>query len=173
MSNNLGDYMKNQKNFVCECLLEVLSERSVEFVLNGDVNIKDVLNDSDVKEVRRRVCDGFENNEIQMSDKSRDKYIGNEKELSKYVGGLVNNWIRKCKEFNGGNNYQPKNPGSRKGSGDEMVREMRKLLKTITNQEVRNEIELEIKKRIELINPESVIVIDSEKLPQHLQYLVK
>ena len=64
-----------------------------------------------------------------------------EKLMKSYVSGLVNNWIRKYKPFNQGVKYEIKNPGSRKGSGDEQVREMRKLLKTISDVKTRELIE--------------------------------
>ena len=105
-----------------------------------------------------------------MKENSRVKYIGNPKELNKYVGGLVNNWIRKCKEFNSGIQHKPKNPGSRKGYGDEQVKEMRKLLKTISDKETRVMIESAIEERLKVITPK--IEVNVSNLPEHLRHLV-
>ena len=165
--------MKNQKTAVCECLLRVLSENGIDYELNGEVNIKDVLNKSMLDVVRSEICDGFEEEQIQMSDNAKAKYIGNPTEMKKYVNGLVNNWIRKNKEFNNGNEYVIKNPGSRSGSGDESVKEMRKLLKTVTDPETRASIQTAIDERIAEIAPEKVITINKDALPEHLRNLVK
>jgi hypothetical protein len=79
------------------------------------------------------VCAGFESGEIEMSEKAKDKYIGDTK-LKSYVGGLVNNWLRKDTRMNGGDKYVTKNPGSRAGSGDTILKNLRLLKSTITDE---------------------------------------
>ena len=162
--------MKSQKVFVCECIVDVLNENGIDYVLNGSVSVSDVLTPTMKEEVRNRTIEGFLNYEIQMTPQSQDKYLGDMSELKKYVHGLVNNWIRKNPEFNSGEKYTAKNPGSRQGSGDEQVREMRKLLKVTTDPESRKLIESAIQQRLEEIKPQ--VEIDVNKLPEHLRNLL-
>ena len=56
------------------------------------------------------------------------KDISNEKEVAKYVSGMVSNHLRKAKELNGGETYVPQSTG--RGSRDTQISELNKLLKT-------------------------------------------
>lgn len=89
--------------------------------------------------------------------------------LLKYIPGLVNNWVRKSKELNGGVDYQPKNPGSRSGAGDETLKNLRLLLASVTDEDARHAVQQEIDKRIAELKP----TIDVSKLPESLRHLVK
>ena len=164
--------MKSQKVFVCELLVLTLANRGVDYVLNGDVNIKDVLTSEDKKLVREIVCEGFESGQISMTEQSKIKYLGKPKELMKYVNGLVNNWIKKNPEFNNGVKYIPENPGSRTGSGDEQIKAMRNLMKTTNDPEILQEIEDSIQERLLEIKPDTVEII-VENLPEHLRKFCK
>ena len=161
--------MMSQVNYVVKTIMNVLEENEVEYELGGEISVKEVINDVMLNEIRVRVLNGFNNNEVMMSDKGREKN-NTPKLMKSYVNGMVNNWIRKYKPFNNGVKYVGKNVGSRKGSGDEQVREMRKLLKTITDPKIRVKIEEEIEKRILELSPKEEVNV--EKLPEHLRYLV-
>lgn len=91
--------------------------------------------------------------------------------LLKYIPGLVNNWVRKDPRMNGGTKYQTKNPGSRQGSGDEMVKNLKILLSTIEDPDQRGEVEAALKTRLEQLKPKTVI--DVTKIPESLRHLVK
>ena len=92
--------------------------------------------------------------------------------LRKYVPGLVNNWVRKDKRLNGGEVYIPKNPGSRTGSGDDKLKNLKVLLTVVTDPEAKAAVQLEIDKRVaELAKPAQVV--DISKIPEHLRHLVK
>lgn len=93
-----------------------------------------------------------------------------EEQLKKYIPGLVNNWIRKDKRLNGGQKYEPKNPGSRKGGNDESIKAMRTLLSVTQDPLVRDQIEAAIEARLEELKPKPVI--NAEALPESLRYLV-
>jgi hypothetical protein len=90
--------------------------------------------------------------------------------LLKYIPGLVNNWVRKDKRLNGGAKYLPKNPGSRTGSGDEVLRNLKALLATQKDPEVRAEIQLHIDERMGALKPKPEINVDA--LPAALRHLV-
>ena len=66
---------------------------------------------------------GFNNGEIELKSKQDN--------IKSYVNGLLNNWLRKDKRFNGGVVYKAKNPGSRTGQQDPMVKNLRILLSTL------------------------------------------
>ncbi len=167
--------MMNQKSAVVSYILSALKEDGIDYTLGGEVSVKDVLTDTMRKEVREKLCDGFQNLEIQLSESAQDKYLGaeNEKKLKSYVSGLLNNWIKKNPEFNSGLGYVPKNPGSRTGQGDEQIKNLRLMLKSITEEEVREEIEQAIKDRLAEIKPESVVEVKAEAIPEHLRKFIK
>ena len=163
--------MKSQVNAVVETIIEVLSENNIDYQLNGEQTVKSVLSPDMLTDIRSRLLIGFNNNEISMTDKARVKN-NTEPLMKKYVNGLLNNWIRKYKPFNNGVKYEIKNPGSRQGSGDEQVKEMRKLLKTITDTETRAQVQEAIDARLAEIKPASTVTINTEAIPEHLRHLV-
>jgi hypothetical protein len=169
----------NQKTAVCECLVRVLEQNEIDYELGGEIPIKQVLSKSMFDEVRREICEGFEEGLISMSDEAKVKYVGHPTEMKKYVNGLVNNWVRKNKEFNNNfkgtpeGKYEIKNPGSRTGSTDESIKNMRLLLKTVTDPTVRGEIQEAIDERIAIISPQYTVKVNAEAIPEHLRHLVK
>jgi hypothetical protein len=164
--------MMNQKTATVQACLAVLNERGVKYELNGSVNIGDVLTDADKAKIRDVVFAGFKTGQIEMAEESKAKY-GDDKALKSYVSGLVNNWIRKAKEFNNGQAYQAKNPGSRAGSSDEQIKEMKKLLNTTTDPKIKATIQTEIDARQAELVFASAPSIDVSKLPESLRHLVK
>lgn len=163
--------MKSQKNAVCSTLISILSERGVEYEMNGELSIKSVLTPDDVKTCRAIIKAGLINEEIVFSDSAKLKYLGpeNDSKLNSYVSGLVNNHIRKTKEFNMGVNYKPENPGSRQGNSDETVKALKALLKKTpsTETELIQEIQVALQERLAELKPE--IEIDTNALPEHLR----
>lgn len=162
----------NQRTATCNALIAVLKERGVNYELNGSTSIGDVLTETDREKVRGLIFSGFKAGKIEMSAESVEKYK-DEKALKAYVSGLVNNWIRKAPEFNGGNKYAAKNPGSRAGVGDEQIKEMRKLLSVTTDQKAKATIQAEIDARQSEILFSVTPQIDASKLPESLRHLVK
>lgn len=165
--------MKSQKNAVCSTLLSILSERGVEYEMNGELSMKSVLTDTDIKQCRAIIKQGILAEEIVFSDSAKAKYFGaeNDSKLNSYVSGLVNNHIRKTKEFNSGVGYTPTNPGVRAGSGDETVKALKALLKKtpVSEVELITEINQALAERIEELKPE--VKINVNALPEHLKHL--
>ena len=163
----------NQRTGVVNSILSVLSERGVESEMNGEVCINEVLNDSDKIKVRSILFSMFRENKIEFKSSFQSK-VDDDSELKKYVSGLVNNWIRKCKEFNNGQVYQPKNPGSRMGSQDGKIKEMKKLLSITSDERSRVLIQQTIDNRIqELKSEKNVVEINVNNLPESLRHLIK
>ncbi len=115
--------------------------------------------------VREILLEGFANDEIELKNTQDD--------MKKYVNGLLNNWIRKDKRFNGNVTYKAKNPGSRAGQGDTQIKNLRLLLKTDIDDNAKAEINQAIQERLAELKPEKVIVVDATAIPEHLQHLVK
>ena len=91
--------------------------------------------------------------------------------LMKYIPGLTNNWVRKDKRMNGGVQYAPKNPGSRTGSGDEQLKNLKVLLSLVVDPEAKLAVQQEIDKRVAELKP--TVTVDLSKIPEHLRHLVK
>jgi hypothetical protein len=162
----------NQRTAVCNALIAVLADRGVEYELGGETPIKSVLSKKDLETVNALIFAGFRKGEIEMSADAKSKY-SDDKKMETYVSSLINNWVRKAPEFNNDSVYAAKNPGSRKGSGDEQVKTMKALLGQTTDAGHRQLIQAEIDKRIAEIKPTASVEIDASKLPESLRHLAK
>lgn len=166
----------NQRTATVQAILSTLSARGCDYELNGQTTISEVLTDNDKKEVRDLLFNQFRSGEISVSETFAETKLNDDSELKKYISGLVNNWIRKAKEFNAGEAYITKNPGSRAGSGDEQMRELKKLLiqvRTSGDTGVIAEVEAAIERRRTEIKPVSVMKpINIDALPENLRHLV-
>lgn len=116
------------------------------------------------KQVIMVLCEGFRKGTIELATQYPD-----DKELRKYVNGLVSNWIRKDTRLNGGIKYQPKNPGSRAGSGDAQLANLRKLHSTLTSEVDKAEVQGYIDARVAQLKVPKQVTIDFSALPADLQ----
>jgi hypothetical protein len=128
-----------------------------------------VLTKSDRDFIIESLVTGFSEGNISMSDAARAKH-DTEQKLRAYSSGLLNNWLRKDKRLNGNVKYQTKNPGSRAGSGDDQVRELRKLKSTLTDSDQIAKVEQAIQDRINELKAEknqaTVKDIDFSLIPE-------
>ena len=106
--------------------------------------------------------EGFRSGSIQLDREFTDT------ELKAYVSGLQSNWLRKDKRLNGGAQYQPKNPGSRSGSGDAQLKALRALLSVTSDPASKAEIQVYIDARVAEITKVKTPEIDFSKLPAEL-----
>ena len=160
----------NQRQATVSAIISVLSERGVCYEFNGETPVSELLTGDDKSKVVDMICQGFLEGIIDMSQEGKVKYFALPNELRKYTVGLVNNWIRKAPEFNGGCQYTAKNPGSRKGSGDDTVKALRALLSITGDADTKKSIQAEIDKRLSELKPK--VEIDIFALPEHLRHLV-
>ena len=87
---------------------------------------------------------------------------------AKYVPGMVSNWLRKDLRLNGGEKYETKNPGSRMGSGDEQLKNL-KALKSL-HPEHSEAIDEQIAVRLKELNvSKKVVEVDMSKIPDDLK----
>ena len=103
---------------------------------------------------------------------SKNSGGSDEVSLGKYIPGLVNNWVRKDLRLNGGSEYIPKNPGSRQGSGDEQLKNLRLMLAMVSDPEAKVAVQQEIDKRIAAL-AKPAATLDVSKIPEHLRKFVK
>jgi len=116
--------------------------------------------------VKAMLVTGFEEGKIELKSEQDD--------LGKYVNGLINNWLRKDTRMNGGTTYTCKNPGSRTGQQDPMIKNLRLLKKRegITESDLA-EIDVAIAARLSEIKPaKAAQTIDVSALPEEFQHLV-
>ena len=111
--------MKNQKEAVYSTVKSVLAENGIEHEDFTKVEMSKELKSQCIS----ILVTGFEQGEIELKSKQEN--------LKSYVNGLLNNWLRKDKRFNGNVKYKAKNPGSRTGQQDPMVKNLRILLSTL------------------------------------------
>ncbi len=116
-----------QSTAVHQATHSVLDEHGLSFEDGGQIT--DVI----TKELRSQVIDvvtaGIEAGEVDFSDEATAKY-NTTKLVRGYVSGMVSNWYRKDKRFNGNTVYQPANPGSRTGMSDPEIKNLKLLLKS-------------------------------------------
>ena len=113
-------------------------------------------------QVNMILFEGFRNGKIQLDREFTDT------ELKSYVSGLQSNWLRKDTRLNGGVQYQPKNPGSRAGSGDAQLKALKALLSVTSDPADRAEIQGYIDARVAELTKVSAPTIDFSKLPPEL-----
>jgi hypothetical protein len=158
--------MVSQKNAVTNAVISVVND----YELGGEVVLSEVITGEQKKTVRSMLFQGFRSGQITFGGESSK--LNDDSYLTKYVAGLLDNWIRKNPEFNFGGRYAIKNPGSRSGSKDDTLKALRALAKTVTDQTVLAEINDAIKDRMAEIKPTATVEINVEALPEHLRHLV-
>lgn len=138
---------------------------------------REQLSDDQLKTVKANIVAGIIAGEVDFKKDTTD-----EKEITRYVSGMVSNHLRKAKELNGGQTYSPQSTG--RGSRDPQISELNKLLKTYTEgSEEYNQIVTAIESRkAELAAERSAAAkerkkqkelksIDMESLPDNLKDL--
>ena len=111
--------MRNQRNACVDTIVNVYNETAkTEFEFNGEINMKDVITPEQKQKVKAILFNAFKTKQISYKPTFQEK-VDDDAELNKYIGGLINNWLRKAPELNGGEKYEIQNPGTRAGSGDD------------------------------------------------------
>jgi hypothetical protein len=159
--------MISQKDAVTQVVMSVVPN----YELGGEVVLSDIITSEQKNTMKEKLVAGFRSGQVQMSAEASDKYAF-DSELKKYVSGLLDNWIRKNPQFNNGQSYTTKNPGSRSGSGDAQIKALKALLKTVTDAETKTQVQQAIDARLAEIKPEAKVEINVDALPEHLRHLV-
>lgn len=161
--------MTNQRTACVNAIMSVLTDANINYELNGDVSVNEVLTPQLKEQVRAILFNAFRAGQVQYKESFQAK-VDDDKELKSYISGLVNNWIRKAKEFNSGQAYKAKNPGSRAGSTDPQVKEMRKLLSVTSDEQAKVAIQAALDAKLsELKAAKQQVTINVDALPAELR----
>jgi hypothetical protein len=165
--NNEGENMsKSQKQSVFVAVCAVLNE--------SDINRAVTLTKEQRAEVIGMVTDSIVAGETEFSAEAKAKYATRD-DVKGYVNGMVSNWLRKDLRLNGGSKYETKNPGSRAGSGDAVLKNLKALKSTLSDKAHIEAVDEEIEKRqAELAEAKAKsVTINVDKIPEALRHLIK
>lgn len=106
-----------------------------------------------------------------LSERAKVKYNSRELLRTKYVPGMVRNWLERDVRLNGGAPYEPKNPGSRTGTRDEVLKNLKGLRSEMKDPELLEALEEEIANRIAEIAATKVkkVMVDLDKIPADIR----
>lgn len=155
--------MQSQKQSVYAAVCSVLAI--------GDVNELVKLTKEQRGAVIEMVTTSIIDGSTEFSAEAKVKYATRD-DVKGYVNGMVSNWLRKDTRLNGGAKYETKNPGSRAGSGDEVLKNLKAL--RAQHPEHAEAIDVEITKRIAEIaaTKAKTVTIDIDKIPEGLRHLI-
>ena len=146
--------MKSQKQSVLDAVVVVKGS------LNGE------LTKPEFAQVSEIVASEILNGEVTFSDEARVKYDTAEKVLA-YTRGMVNNWLRKAPELNGGHKYEP---SFKKGpQGDSELKALKALAAQFPDNE---EVKQAIADKEATLAEKKKPTIDPNLIPAHLRHLV-
>jgi hypothetical protein len=165
---------RTQKDAVYTATKSVLKEKGIAFE-DGQVLSIDKATKATIVAV---VIEGFKAGTIDFSDTDDNRAkMNDDKLLKNYATGLVGNWIRKDKRFNGGVTYVNAQPGSRQGAGDEQLKALKALKKKFAAEgdtAKAAEIDKYIAKRISEITVKKAkeVKINMDVIPEELRTLL-
>ncbi len=136
-----------QRDAVYNAITSVLKDSGVHFEDGTDVS--PLLTKELRGKVHAIVAEGFTSGTIEFDPTAANQAkLADEAKLNAYVSGLISNWVRKDKRFNGGVSYVAKNPGSRMGSSDDQLKTLRALRKQFAGTEKETIISEQIDRRV-------------------------
>jgi hypothetical protein len=119
--------------------------------------------------VTQMVVEGINSGDVAFSDEAAQKHATADK-VKAYVSGMVGNWLTKDKRLNGGSKYEPANPGSRAGQGDEILKNLKALKTTLSDAAHLAAVDAEIESRKQLIaaSKTPAIAVNFDAIPADL-----
>lgn len=163
--------MHSQKEAVYQTTLTVLNENGIQL---DNQPVKDVANKTIKETVVGIVTQGILGGAVAFSDEAKAKH--NTPELvRKYVSGMVDNHWRKDTRLNGGLKYEIKNPGTRSGSGDATIQNLKNLLQLKQGDaEACSLIQQALDERKAELSAAKAkkLEVDVSAIPEHLRHLV-
>ncbi len=161
--------MISQKDGVFNAVVNELGEASFDS--------KVTLTKDQKQAIYAVVTEGLVNGEVTFSENAQVKYPTPDEIRTKYVPGLVSNWVNKDLRLNGGTKYEAKNPGSRTGSGDKVIKNLKTLRSTYaTDTNEYDAITARITARTELLQAEkakaNIDEVNMDLIPDDLKELL-
>jgi len=156
----------NQKQGVYDAVVAFCEENGIHFEDGMKLELTKEQRSTVVEMVTQALIAG----EIDFSDAAREKHDTEQKKRT-YCNGLVSNWLRKDKRLNGNTTYEIKNPGSRAGQGDEQLKNLKLLLKTIDDDAQKQKVQEAIDKRVDDLKKEKMgnVEINYDAIPESLK----
>lgn len=150
-----------QKESVFQAILEVTGQESFYSAIT--------LSKDEKAKVNNIVTLSIMSNDTDFSADARAKYPTADK-VSGYVNGMITNWLKKDTRLNGDVKYTAKNPGSRAGQGDAVLKELKKLASVTVEPEYKLAIDAAINTRKAEIAKEkaTTVIVDISKIPAEL-----
>lgn len=159
----------SQKETVYIAISSFLKENDRVFD-DGD---KVELSAEDRKTIVTMIVTAIDVGGMEFSPEAMAKHDTPEK-IRNYSTGLLSNWMRKDSRLNGGMKHSIKNPGSRVGQDDSVIKSLKSLRKVLTSQKEIDTVDAEIEVRMEYLKSQknSNVLINKDVIPAHLLYLV-
>jgi hypothetical protein len=167
-----------QSDAVFNVTTQVLASHGISFT-PGETIIHDVI----TKEARAAIADRlvslFQEGQVEFKDTPANQAkLQDPKLLRSYIAGLITNWHNKDKRLNAGAKYEAKNPGSRQGAQDPVIKELKTLLKHLEDKgddANAQKVQEAIESRLAEIKPSAAAdtpTINLDVIPEHLRDLV-
>jgi len=157
-----------QSEAVYKAVTSVFEEADIHF--EKGMKAAPLLTKEHRSQIQNILVEGLSNGSVDFSEKAKVKY-DTPKKISGYVPGLINNWLRKNPDLNGGVKYEAANPGIRTGSSDPEIKNMKLLIKSnkLTAEQI-PKVEAEIAKRQAVLKAEKAknVEIDYTAIPEDL-----
>ncbi len=157
---------QRQSVFLAVCFVMNLKEDHVGYVKPTSEQRKQII--------ELVAADLFEGR-AEFSDDAKAKYPTLEK-IKGYTSGMVSNWLRKDTRLNEtGGKYEIKNPGSRAGQGDAVLKNLKALQDSLTEQEHKDAVQVKIDERMAEIastKAKKTVTIDVSQIPEELRHLI-
>jgi hypothetical protein len=159
--------MQSQKQSVFVAVCSVLN-------LGADHKGQVELTKEQRKSVIEMVTESIMAGDTEFSAEAKAKYKTRE-DVKGYVNGMVSNWLRKDIRLNDGKKYETKNPGSRAGSGDEVLKNLKALRGTLTDPDHIEAVDQSIAERQAEIAAAKAktVTINADLIPEALRHLIK
>lgn len=156
-----------------ECVFITIEEF---FTNNGWVLSKDkkvVLSLKDKKDIIESLTNKAMLGCMSLELESKAKYHSRELMLG-YCTKLLNNWLRKDIRLNGGIKFFIKNPGSKAGTSDPQIKQLKEIKSKIVDTTYVKAIDEQIGIRLSKINNgKKLKSINKDILPEDIQSLIK
>jgi hypothetical protein len=160
----------SQKEAVYAAIVSFLEENNRSF----DDGEKVELSSEDRKTIVTMIVATINVGDMEFSTEAAIKHNTPEK-IRNYSTGLLSNWLRKDSRLNGGVKHSIKNPGSRVGQDDELIKSLKNLKKILTSQKEIEAVDAEIEAQMEFLRAKKIksITVNKDDIPTHLLHLLK
>lgn len=163
--------MLSQREGVYAAVTSFFKEKGILFEDGMKVN----LSKDDRSTVIEMISSGIMSGSIVFSEGAKAKH-STQSSIRGYSSNLLSNWLRRDERLNGNVEYKPEKPGSRFGIKDDIIKNLRALAKSTTNEAELKAVEEAILSRQEELRSQKLKAkhkVNSDLLPENLRHLAK